>query len=278
MQETPLKITMVIFSATGNTRTIASQMAAQLRERGAAVETCDITAHTADQPPIDCSACDAVIFGFPVHSLRAPRVVRDWLRTLDGQRKKCATFFTYGGFIVHPAHQSTRTILEERGFSLVASAEFPGAHTFNLGGWRAFPQRPDQRESELAKRYVDAVYDRLSGKDNAMPGELPAGNFSEAELDQFEAFRFKVVSQLPARMGTECSLCGLCEENCPTGAMDAATGAADPAACIACLRCVADCPEHALTINDTSPSWRNKLAMSQITEEELDDQIGTLYL
>jgi hypothetical protein len=45
-------------------------------------------------------------------------------------------FFTYGGFGVHPTHYSTRQILKEQNFIVVSSAEFLGAHTFNLGGWR----------------------------------------------------------------------------------------------------------------------------------------------
>ncbi len=278
MSHTAMKVAVVYFSATNNTRTVAQCLQKELEAKGCEVTTHDITTPADRSEPIDFAPYQAVLFGFPIHSLRAPRMAREWLQGLDGLGKKCAMFFTYGGFLVHPAHESTRTILNKRGFTVIASAEFPGAHTFNIGGWKAFPGRPDNRDAELMRQYADAVYVRFKGEDDGVLGEQDKSPFSDEQLDQFESYRFMVLTQLPARNGAACSLCGLCEKECPTGAMDAEKGLADPQHCIACLRCVFSCPEQVLQINDTTPSWEKKLAMGKTTEEEINSKTGAIYL
>ncbi len=73
-------------------------------------------------------------------------------------------------------------------------------------------------------------------------------------------------------------MCGLCENACPTGAMDHIKGVADPSLCITCLRCVDICPDKMITINSTKKSWPVKLSMSKTTEQELNKQVGKLYV
>ncbi len=273
-----MKVAIIVFSATGNTARMAREIKTNFETLGVAVDGYDITALSDRQKTIDISPYQGIVFGFPVHSLRAPRVAREWLRTLTGHGKKAALFFTYGGFTVHPAHQSTRQILTEQNFSVVSSAEFPGAHTFNLGGWRAFPDRPNEPDFNLAQDYAQATLNRFTGEDPGILGDLDHSIYSGEQLDGFERLRFKIVTQLPTRAGRECSLCMACEDECPTGAMDAVTGEVDSHKCIACLACVANCPDQVLSINDTTPFWAFKLDMGKTTEQDLNLQQGKIYL
>ena len=237
----------------------------------------DITPLAERQGKIDFEPYQAVVFGAPTHSRRAPRIMREWLRTLDGQGKKCSMFFTYGGFGVHPTHYSTRQILKEQNFIVVSSAEFLGAHTFNLGGWRAMGDRPNSLDFEIVKDYVELTCKRFTGEDERILGELEKTEYTEEQLDWAESLRFKKITQLPTRGGEECSLCLECEELCPTGAMEAESGEADKEKCIACLACVSNCPENALKINDMSISWSRKLANEKVTEESIKEQKSKIY-
>ena len=273
-----MKTALIFFSATENTARIAHVIKHRFERSGVEVDEIDITAWADRQGVTDLSPYHAVIFGFPVHSLRAPRVAREWLRTLHGGGKKCAMFFTYGGFTVHPAHHTTQQILTEQHFTVVSSAQFPGAHTFNLGGWSAFDQRPNAGDEALADRFAIETLPRFNGEDPGVLGPMDPGIYSEEELDRFEEFRFRMVTQLPTRTEATCSQCGLCEEACPTQAMDAESGVADPQKCIACLRCVANCPDQALAINDMTPFWEPKLNLGKTTEKALNSQEGHIYL
>jgi menaquinone-dependent protoporphyrinogen IX oxidase/ferredoxin len=273
-----MKVLILYFSATGNTAKIAKVIEEKFTELGIEVNTSDITSYAARRRKVDLEPYQALVLGAPIHSWRAPRVVREWLRTLHGQRKKCSMFFTYGGFAVHPAHYSTRQILEEQDFIVVSSAEFLGAHTFNLGGWKAMEGRPDALDFEVANEYADITYKRFTGEDDGILGELEKTAHTEKELDSIETFRFNVLTQLPTRGGEGCSMCMVCEELCPTGAMDARSGEADKGKCIACLACVANCPDNVLKINDMSNSWSFKLEMEKVTEASIKERKSEIYL
>ena len=272
-----MNILMICFSATGNTARVGTVIREHLVRLGASVDVLDITPFSSRQEWPDLNRYPAVLVGAPIHSHRAPRVVRDWLAGLDGRGKKCATFFTFGAFEIHPTHHDTRRTLESVGFDLVGSADFPGKHTFNIGGWRAVANRPDKRDFDLAREFADRAWPRLTGKDPARPGPFDPSENTERELDDMEKFRFMVVTQLPTRQGRDCSQCGTCEDLCPTGAMNKETGEADPGLCIACLACVDSCPDEALSINDLTPVWQVKLEMEGKTEDDLDTQTGHLY-
>jgi len=273
-----MNVLILHFSATGNTAKIATVVKERFAEAGAKVTASSITPYANRQKQIDLAPYDAIVFGSPVHSRRAPRVVREWLRTIDGQGKKCSMFFTYGGFGVDPAPHSTREILEKQNFRVVSSAAFLGAHTFNLGGWKAMEGRPDERDFDVAKAYVEKTFKRFTGEDESLLGKLEKTEHSEEKLDSVEAVRFKVVTQLPTRGGEGCGMCLICEELCPTGAMVAESGEAEKGKCIVCLGCIANCPEDVLKINDTSPSWSFKLGKEKVTEEILGKQESAIYV
>ncbi len=273
-----MKIALCCFSATGNTRKIAQAISIRLGELGAEVDLWDITALKDRQRDLGLRKYDGLILGSPIHSMRAPRLVRDWIASLHGDGMKSATFFTYGGFQVHPTHYDTSRRLKDQGFLVVASAEFLGKHTFNLSGWESMKTRPDLSDLTIAREYADKILQRFSGEDQAMVQSLDQGPYSQEQLDQFESFRYKMVSMLPTRGGGECQQCLLCEEQCPAGAMDAEKGAADPEKCIVCLRCVQNCPDEALAINDLSATFKVKMQMDHETPDTLAAKKSKMYL
>jgi flavodoxin len=164
---------LTYFSATGNTAKIAAVIQSTLEAKGATVDVLDITHPATREEKPAANDYQAFIFGFPVHSDRAPRVAREWLKTLDGKGRKCSTFFTYGGFGILPAHGTTRDILEGRNFDVVSSAEFPAAHSFNIGGWNALEDRPGPSEFDLAGAYAIKTYDRFCCDKDGKSLELP---------------------------------------------------------------------------------------------------------
>jgi len=273
-----MKLLLAYFSATGNTAQIANTVKEQLTELNVEIDEFNMTSYFSRQKNIDLDHYDAAIFGFPVYYNRAPRLAREWLQTLDGKGKKCATFFTYGGIRVHPSHYSTRQILEKQNFEVVSSAEFLGAHTFNLAGWEAIENRPNQSDFDIAREYTLKTYKRFINEDHGRLGELEKGEFNEEQLDEKEDFKFKIITQFPTRDGKECSMCRTCEEQCPTQAMNAEEGSANKDDCIVCLRCVANCPDKALKINDLSKIFKMVLQRDNTTKELIAEKTSKIYV
>jgi ferredoxin len=272
-----MKILVVYFSPTSNTKKIAAGIIQAFTENGAQVDEKDITSLSDRSAPLDLSQYDAVSFGFPIYVSRAPAIIREWLRTLDGGRKRSSTFFTYGGMTNHPAHRSTRAILEGQNFEVVSSAEFLGMHTFNRVGWEAMEGRPDQSDLDTAKEYAVKTMKRFSGEDEDRPADFPKGRADDNALDQMEVGWKATIPQFPSRMGEDCSMCMDCENLCPSGAIDAEKGEADKDKCILCLRCVDICPEEVLQFCDLSKMFDAMLGRQGKTKEEIAGKKSKLF-
>ena len=274
-----MNILISYFSATGNTEFIARAMAARFEELGDKVELRSVTTPQSRKANPDFSEYDAVVFGSPVHIMRAPLIFRDWLAQLDGQGRRCAMFFSYGGFQTHPCHLNTAEILQSRGFQVVGSAEFTGEHTFNMVGWQALADRPGDEETSAARLYADQIRPRLAGVDPAVPDPFEPGHHTIEELDMMEQGQMQFLgNKAPSRSSSECQMCMLCEQLCPTGAMDAEKGVADKDKCMICLRCLKICSDQVLKFTDMSAVFQHKMERDGETPESLAAKTNSMFL
>jgi len=248
-----MKIALIYFSATNNTANMANFIAKKLEslEKNLKVDEINITNYSERQHKIDIDQYNALFFGFPIYAWRAPKLVRDWLQTLEGKGKKCSVFFTYGGVESGAAHFNIKQILEEQNFQLVSTAEFVCKHTYNCGGWKLMENRPNTSDFKVAEEYTKNTYEKFLDKDNGIV-QIENPKISEGILLRLEKAVAKALNP-PSREGEDCSLCGVCESLCPANAMDSDLGEADPNICIRCYRCFINCPDNALKIEDLYP-------------------------
>ncbi len=271
-------VIIVYFSATGNTKKIADTIQKKLEALNVIATQYDITSYQNRNRKLSFAQYDAIIFGFPIYSLRAPRVCREWLKQQSGEGKRCSVFFSYGGFEKEPAHYYMKELLENCNFKIVSTAEFLGAHTFNYSGWKAVEGRPNQSDLRIAEEYTVKTLQRFKDNDFKTISDFEKAKFTPEQLDKAEKYRFHLIKQLPTRGGRECSLCMLCEKLCPTASMNAIKDTVDTKSCIACFRCIANCPEGVLHTNDITNEWENKLKMHNATKEEIDKQESRIFL
>lgn len=263
-----MRIALIYFSASNNTANIANFVLNKLRilEGKPQVDQIDITNYSKRQKKLDIDKYDAIFFGFPIYAWRAPKIVRDWLQTLEGKSKKCSVFFTYGGVDVGAAHYNIKQILTEQNFKLVSTAEFVCKHTYNSGGWKVMEHRPNQSDFNVVDEYVKKTYKKFINE-NDYSFQIENPKISERVLSKIEQQINKVIKQ-PSREGEECSFCRLCEDNCPTNAMNSDVGEADPETCIRCLRCFVSCPDNALKIQDLYPIFLKFQKIERFAEDE----------
>ncbi|MFX1444147.1 MAG: EFR1 family ferrodoxin [Promethearchaeota archaeon] len=262
------------FSGTGNTERIAEAIANELTEKNVEINNFNITSYKERQQNYDLASYNVIIFGFPIYAWRAPSVVRTWLKSLNGNGKKCATFFTYGGVSTGVAHYNTMKILEGSNFILIGSSEFPGKHTFNLAGWNLLENRPDKGDFEIAKEFARKILKKFQEKDfNKI--EIGDPTISEQILERHEKREKNLPT--PSRRGADCSMCRTCEQVCPSGAMNADTGEVDNNKCLRCLRCMINCPDNVLEIADMSKLSKFILNANNITKNELERKVSKIY-
>ena len=272
-----IKIAVIYFSATEVTHTYVRRIWERLQNQGCEVKAFNITAYSSRQDPPAIDGFNGIIFGFPVFSDFAPSVINEWLPTLDGRGKRSALFFTYGGRTTGYAHFHTKLLLEQAGFQVLFSAEFLGRHSFNVGGWRILPERPNAQDLALAEEYADLAIQRFSrDAPTLLKLQKPFGyNQVIASLATSQEITERHWKN-PVRTADECSMCGNCEAECPTQAFDAHTGLSNPGRCIGCMHCVYICPEKVLKVDDMKSVYDPFLSNWNLTEEMMNAKQGKI--
>jgi ferredoxin len=264
-----VKIGLVYFSATNVTHAYAQVMGEALAELGCTARLLNVTPYSSRQAPLAIDEFDGLIFGFPVFGDFAPSVINAWLPTLDGQGKRCAQFFTYGARTTGYAHFHTKLLLEEAGFPVLFTGEFLGRQSFNVGGWRMLPERPDASDFSVARDYATLAVERFS--DDAPAGfrlQKPFGYQDTIRANENYERSTERGWTHPVRATETCSMCLECETECPTRAFDAETGLSDPTRCIECMRCVTICPDQVLRIDERMRDYYEEfLAYWHLTDE-----------
>lgn len=270
---TDCKIAIVYFSATNVTHTYAGVMREALLAHGCEVKLFNVTAYASRQEPLPIDDFDGFIFGFPVFRDFAPTVINEWLPTIDGQGKRCAQFFTYGARTTGYAHFHTKLLLEQAGFQVLLSAEFLGRHSYNVGGWRILPDRPNEHDFAVAGEYIALALECFSQKAPAVFRlQKPFGyNRAVAELREQQARAKRRWMMYPIRIAEVCSMCRACEAECPTQAFDADTGSSNPERCIRCMHCVYICPDEVLKVDERiKDSYERFLRYWHLTEDMMN--------
>ncbi|MBD3341466.1 MAG: 4Fe-4S ferredoxin [Candidatus Lokiarchaeota archaeon] len=250
------KTALTYFSPTGNTAKMARYIKKKLInfEKNLQIDEYDITPHSKRQEKIKIEQYDSCFFGFPIYAWRAPKIARDWLRTLEGNGIKCSVFFTYGGVDPGAAHYNIQQILNAQNFNLVSTAEFVCEHTYNCGGWNVMINRPNKLDFKIADEYIKETWKRLKSEVYEII-QIENPKISERILFRLEN-DVKRVMEPPSRRGADCSLCEACESRCPANAMSFETGDVDTDLCIRCYSCFINCPDKALKINDLNSIYQ----------------------
>lgn len=265
---TDLSIALVYFSATHVTHTYAEVIRESLFDAGCNVHLLNVTPYASRKEPPSFDEYDGAIFGFPVFADFAPSVINQWLPTLEGRGKRCSLFFTYGARTTGYAHFHTKLLLERAGFQVLFTAEFLGRHSFNIGGWRVIPDRPNAEDFAVAREYARLAVERFSG--GASPEfrlQKPFGYNQVLAALEREPEVTERQWKNPVRIPQGCSMCRDCETGCPTRAFDADTGLSDPRTCIGCMHCVVLCPDKVLRVDAMQAVYPAFLKNWNLTEE-----------
>ncbi|MFX1567534.1 MAG: 4Fe-4S ferredoxin [Promethearchaeota archaeon] len=247
-----MNIGIFYFSATGITEKIANHIAVILRKEGNIVKQKNIITPESRRNAIDFLEFDACIFGFPVFGGRPPTIAEEWMSTLEGKNLKCSMFFTYGARDLEWAHQVTYYLLTNANFKVVLSAEFIGAHSFNVGeGWSLAEGRPNRLDFDIARQFAIESVKRFHGE-LLFNFDLSKFVYEPRETEETEETDGPFAIFYPFREQSECSMCYLCEIECPAEAFNANSGEPDKSLCIQCMHCVTICPDKVLQIGDVS--------------------------
>ncbi len=234
-------VKLVYFSATGTTRTIIESIARGINQNP--VETMDITRPEIRKQALQTSENDLLVIGVPVYGGRVPAAAVDWLYTLKSRRTPTVCIVVYGNREYDDALLELKDTMVEHGCVPLACAAFIGEHSFSGSETPIALARPDVSDVDQAELFGNKIDERLRSMasidhipDITVPGNYPYKEFNPWVID------FIAIND-------ECSQCGICELECPVGAIGLENGfSIDLEKCIQCCACIKKCPENALTM------------------------------
>jgi len=257
------------FSATGITEIISNHIAAILEREGNFVKQKNIITPDSRQSQVDFLEFDACIFGFPVFAGRPPTVAEEWMRTLDGRNQKCSMFFTYGARDLEWAHQVTYYLLTQANFQVVLSAEFIGEHSFNVAeGWSLAEGRPNQLDFDIATEFALHSISRFQ-KESEFNIDLSEFTYKPKKTRESHGLWAKFY---PSRSQDDCSMCYLCEKECPVKSFDAISGETNRKLCIVCMHCVTICPDKLIHSGEVSQLFNKFIDQLGLTEDVVEQK------
>ena len=184
------------------------------------------------------AAGDLVVVSMPVYAGRVPALAVERLNAVESNGATCVIVAVYGNRAYEDALVEMQDVATAQGFNVVAAVAANAEHSicrmYGAG-------RPDAADARELASFGRAILERVQGGKPfgrlALPGNRPykqgcSGPFPEANQD--------------------CTECGVCASQCPTGAISADNPKDNNnQLCIGCMRCVSVCPSHARGIGES---------------------------
>ena len=264
-----MNLAIFYFSATGMTEKISNHIAAILEQEGNSVKLTNIITPESRQSQIDFSEYDACFFGFPTFGGRPPTVADDWMKSIDGQALKCSMFFTYGARDLELAHQLTYYLLTEANFQVALSAQFIGKHSFSVAkGVSLAEDRPNQLDFDVASDFALQSIKRFQTDIN-FKIDLTDFNYKPVRIRENKG---PLAFIYPSRSKDDCSMCLLCENECPVEAFDANSGETNRKLCLACMHCATICPDKVIHVGDGTQFFEFFVGQTGLTEDVVNQK------
>lgn len=242
-----MRITIVYFSQTGNTRKIAEAMSGRFEQAGHTAQCIPIS----EAKPEHFLKIDILGVGTPTFESHAPSVVKQWIKSLPlltGRRS--FVFATCGGAAGNVLSDLTK-LLRRKGatvtdrFLSLGEVHHPAPC---IQGKSAC--RPNEGDLTDAERFVV----ELLTSDHGTPrdGLLPRKGFYNlvGKISSSEAL-IRMLEPKPQWHPPLCKHCKRCVQECPVGNLTLDGSLIHDSRCIRCYRCVNVCPHRSYTID-----WR----------------------
>jgi len=275
-----MKVSIVVFSPSGNTRKVGSMLEEYLSERGADVQLVDATGNGTlfrERDPSrflaeNVKPHDVLCIGGPVYAHHMHYNVLDLIRALprpgNGWGSYAVPFVTYGTVSSGIALEDAAKMLRKTGRNPVLAMKMDAYHCYG----RIFPTDVNVgMPGTEAIPFIEDLGARIMGLDRQQGAVYPDVMRELRYLGFADRAKAKILIReglfqrhiYPAlRLDTnKCVQCGKCAEACPVLRLEMAeAGPSIPKGapqCIHCGSCIAACPSDAISFKTNMERWGN---------------------
>lgn len=246
---------LIYFSPTHTSKQVAEAI---VRGTGiTTVVTTDLTLQPAQDIVFDESSL--AIIAVPVYGGHVAPLALDRLSSVRGTNTPVVLVVVYGNRAYEKSLMELDFWAVENGFKVIAGATFIGEHSFSSEKYPVAAGRPNMEDLNLAANFGQQIAAKLTAAADADKlYAIDVRSIRRPRQPFFPLFRFlrKVIAL--RKSGTPvprtpwvpdesmCVHCGICAENCPSGAIISGDELkVDTDKCIKCCACVKVCTQQA---------------------------------
>lgn len=194
---------------------------------------------------------DLILIGSAVYEGSIPFIAMEPFLKLKGEGKKVVPVGVYGNRSAENYVSELSGLLRDRGFKIIAGAEFVAQHSFNHEelAMAGASGRPDEADLAVAQGFGEKIAEKMTDPAEAGIESMPL-KFGDKYKDRagWVGERLKKMIMGPNYDAEMRIQCNKCVDACPVEAVDASNYATDEDACIKCMGCVRVCPTGAKTV------------------------------
>ncbi len=223
-----MSVYSIYFSPTGGTEKVCDIIAGAFSKDFMAVELIN---KEDDYSSVKLTSDDIAIIAGPVYGGRIPGVAMERFEQITGGGAKAVLVAVYGNRAFDDALKELYDGAVKCGFvpvaGIAANAEHSVARTVAAG-------RPDSDDEIVLKEFAEKIKEKIARGETGV--EVPGKSHDERRKD----------GAMPIQVTEDCSQCGSCVDECPTGAIPSdAPDTTDTDKCMGCMRCVPICRNEA---------------------------------
>ncbi len=249
---TPVKLLILYYSGTGNTE-FACMVARIVAERSGHEVTMKTFAK-ADEISLD--DYDAYCFATPLQAWQPTKNVERFIKAMPSVDGKVAFLLSSsGGQPSQTAPLMTRW-LNKKGIAVTGHHDLQCPDSWPVSrrlSHKSDQKRPDVESvrelAEFTQRMLDMQVAFLSGEQVALPRYRvhPTPLFLLSRFERLPKGHPSLEMGKKKIIEADCAQCGICEKDCPAGAIRLDPYPVFSKECIACWRCINCCPEDCIT-------------------------------
>jgi len=247
-----MKVYLIYFSQTNNTRSVAEAIAESLEQQGAVTQM--VPLKKANE--LEVIDADLLGIGTACFSSQAPTPVKRFLKTLPRLDQKKAFVFATSGSAPGRVLSDLAHLLRRKGADVIGGfltyGEVHHPAPCLLG---RMANRPDTQDLAQARRFAEAVFEHIAkGRTGVVAASRPEIDHPKWGFYDFVALIssdsvLRLLLPKPRLNENQCKQCQWCVSECPMNAivMDAYPRIGDQ--CIRCYHCFNGCPQKAFQVN-----------------------------
>lgn len=223
----------VYFSPTGGTAKVMNILGEALRVE----KEIDFLSGEFAEEKTAFTAEDICLVGVPSYGGRVPQIALDKIAKLEAGGARAAAVVVFGNRAYDDTLLELKNVLTDKGFRVVAAVAAVAEHSIMRQFGAGRPDEQDRQELISFAAEIEKVLEEGRQAYNLIvPGNEPYRQYGGVPFTP--------------KADKTCTACGLCAKECPAMAISLENpSVTDSTKCIACMRCVAICPQQARGLN-----------------------------